>query len=75
MRDLYISIGILRSIEGDKYLIEAVAFAVLIKQHRINSLITNATHRKLKTVFGRGENKRQYPSPHLSAQSINAFFS
>ena len=59
MRDLYISIGILRSIEGDKHLIEAVAFAVLIKQHRINSLITNATHRKLKTEFGIGTKRLQ----------------
>ncbi len=59
MRDLYIKVGTLRSIEGDKFLIEAVAFAVLIKQHRISSLITEATHRKLKTEFGIGTERLQ----------------
>lgn len=59
MRDLYIKVGTLRSIEGDKFLIEAVAFAVLIKQHRISSLIMEATHRKLKTEFGIGTERLQ----------------
>ena len=37
--------------------IDALAFAILIKQKRINSLITNPTERKLKKLFGMGADK------------------
>lgn len=57
MRRLLISVHILRYIVGNKDRIDALAFAILIKQHRVNSLITHATQRKLKSLFGIGADK------------------
>lgn len=57
MRTLLISTYTLRLVVGNKEGIDALAFAVLIKQSRVNSLITHATQRKLKSVFGIGADK------------------
>ena len=67
MRRLLLSVDVLRMVAGFKHKIEALAFAVLIKQHRINSLISNATQRKLKKEFGIGaERLRRIVSNGLS---------
>lgn len=44
-------------VAGSKDRIDALAFAILIKQERINSLITNPTQKKLKELFGMGADK------------------
>lgn len=57
MRKLRIGTEVLRMVAGNKDRIDALSFAILIKQERINSLITNPTHRKLKETFGMGADK------------------
>ena len=57
MRKLLVSVNILRWVVGSKDRIDALAFAILIKQAHVNSLITNATQRKLKALFGVGTEK------------------
>lgn len=57
MKKLLISTRILRFVVGSKEKIDALAFAILVKQHRVSSLITHATQRKLKSVFGIGADK------------------
>ena len=57
MRKLRIGTDTIRFVAGYKDRIDALAFAILIKQKRINSTITNATQRKLKEVFGMGSDK------------------
>lgn len=51
------SINILRWVVGNKDRIDALAFSILIKQAHVNSLITRATQRKLKALFGMGTEK------------------
>ena len=57
MRRLRIGTEYLRFVAGHQDRIDALAFAVLVKQDRINSLITNATYRKLKAIFSIGQAK------------------
>lgn len=57
MRKLRIGTETLRFAAGHKDRIAALAFAILIKQERINSLIMNASQRKLKETFGMGSDK------------------
>ena len=56
MRKLWIGTNVLRFVSGNVARIEALAFAILIKQHRINSEITDASLRRLKEEFGCGYN-------------------
>lgn len=54
MRKLRVSVEVLQFVAGHQDRIDALAFALFIKETRINSLITNATLAKLKKVFGMG---------------------
>ena len=57
MRKLRVGTEVLRMVAGNKDMIDALAFAILIKQERINSLITNPTQRRLKELFAIGSDK------------------
>ncbi len=57
MRKLWIGTHVLRFVAGHRNRIDALAFAILVKQERRNSLITNATRRKLKELFHMGSDK------------------
>lgn len=54
MRKLRVGVDVLQFVAGHQDRIDALAFALFIKETRINSLITNATQSKLKNVFGMG---------------------
>lgn len=52
MRKLRVGVDWLRFVAGHQDRIDALSFALFIKEIRINSVITNATQTKLKKVFG-----------------------
>lgn len=51
MRKLWIGTNVIRFVAGNRNRIDALAFAVMVKQVRRNSLIQKATQRNLKKVF------------------------
>lgn len=57
MRKLRVSTEIIRYVAGHKERIDALAFALLIKQAYVDSIVRDATQRKLKDLFGMGSDK------------------
>ena len=57
MRKLRVSTSILREVAGNKDAIDALAFAMLIKQAYVSSVVVNATISNLKQKFGMGSDK------------------
>ena len=57
MRKLWIGTETIRFVAGHRDRIDALAFAIMIKQERRNSLILNATQRNLKKIFHVGADK------------------
>lgn len=54
VRKLWIGTETLRFVAGNRDKIDALAFAIMVKQERINSTITNCSQRNLKKVFHMG---------------------
>lgn len=52
MRKLRVSVNYLRFVAGHQDRIDALAFALFIKEVHVNSIITNATQSRLKKIFG-----------------------
>lgn len=51
MRKLWIGTNVIRFVAGHRDRIDALAFAIMVKQERRNSLILNASQRNLKRIF------------------------
>lgn len=54
MRKLLVGTDMLRFVAGNRDRIDALAFAIMIKQERINSTITGTSQRNLKKIFHMG---------------------
>ena len=57
MRRIYLSIDLAREVVTHKEQLEALAFAILIKQKFVSSVIEDATVRRCKSLFGMGTTK------------------